>query len=408
MTTPAWRVLRLTALLWIVFQAASAAQGVPPPADDVDVVTAPVTLDGAVLFKVRGASSFPAETRARLISERIAATAADRSIPITSLRAVALDSALRIDAGNQPLMAVIDADATLEGLSRAELAAAHLIQLKQAIAEYRDARTPQARWRSGVRSGIATVLFVGMIALVIALWRWIDRLMERRVQSRIHSVGIQSFEVMRAEQIRAALESMFLGVRIVVFVALVLAYAGYVLAQWPSTRTLARGTAGLVLDPLRTLGASFVADIPRFAFLAVLFVIVRSVLRMLYMFFDAVERGTVTLRKFEPEWAQPTYRIVRFAVIALSLVVAYPYIPGSESEAFKGVTLFIGVLFSLGSSTALSNLIAGYMMTYRRAFHVGDLVKIGDAIGIVMELRLQATHLRTYRNAEIVIPNSQI
>ena len=90
------------------------------------------------------------------------------------------------------------------------------------------------------------------------------------------------------------------------------------------------------------------------------------------------------------------------------MIVAYPYIPGSQSEAFNGVSLFIGIVFSLGSSTAISNIIAGYMMTYRRAFKVGDRVKIGDSVGEVIQMRLQVTHLRTYKNEEIVIPNSQI
>ena len=99
---------------------------------------------------------------------------------------------------------------------------------------------------------------------------------------------------------------------------------------------------------------------------------------------------------------------MRAAVIAFALIVAYPYIPGSGSAAFKGVSLFAGVVFSLGSSSAISNVIAGYMMTYRRAFKVGDRVKIGDAVGDVIDMRLQVTHIRSLKNEEIVIPNSEI
>ena len=121
-----------------------------------------------------------------------------------------------------------------------------------------------------------------------------------------------------------------------------------------------------------------------------------------------MERGGVELSGFEPEWAMPTYKIVRLAIAALGLVVAYPYIPGSDSAAFKGVSLFAGVVFSLGSSSAIANIIAGYMMTYRRAFRVGDRVRIGDATGDVTAIRLQVTHLRTPKNEEVLIPNSQI
>jgi small-conductance mechanosensitive channel len=171
---------------------------------------------------------------------------------------------------------------------------------------------------------------------------------------------------------------------------------------------MSHGVAGLALDPLRTLGAGFVANIPRLAFLLVLFILVRVVLRITRLFFDAVGRGTVTLRRFDPEWSEPTYKILRIAIVAFGLVVAYPYIPGSQSEAFKGVTLFIGIVFSLGSSSAVSNVIAGYMMTYRRAFKVGDRVKIGESVGDVIETRLQVTHVRSLKNEEIVIPNSEI
>jgi len=394
--------------LSLLIAADAGAQGTPALSVEAEVATAPVMLDGIVLFPVRGLSSYPAETRARVISQRIAAVAADRSIPVDALQAVPIENAVRIDAGTQPLMAVVDADGAVERVSRADLAAAHLIRLKQAIAEYRDARTPQARWRAALRTAAATAAFVVTIGLLVWLWRRIDRWMQRRVQARIHAVGIQSFEVVRAEQIRAALRSTLLGVRVVLGLTVTVAFTGYVLAQWPSTRAVSHGTIGLVIDPLRTLAGGLVADIPRFAFLAVLFVLVRIVLRIASLFFDAVDRGTVRFGNFEPEWAQPTYKLLRLAIVAFALVIAYPYIPGSDSEAFKGVSLFAGIVFSLGSSSAISNVIAGYMMTYRRAFKVGDLVKIGDSVGYVREMRLQVTHLRNYRNEEIIIPNSQI
>ena len=109
---------------------------------------------------------------------------------------------------------------------------------------------------------------------------------------------------------------------------------------------------------------------------------------------------------FDSEWALPTYKIVRLAVVAFALVVAYPYIPGSGSAAFKGVSLFIGVMFSLGSSAFIANTIAGYSITYRRAFRVGDRIQVGNVFGDVSEIRLQVTHIRTLKNEEVVVPNS--
>jgi small-conductance mechanosensitive channel len=124
--------------------------------------------------------------------------------------------------------------------------------------------------------------------------------------------------------------------------------------------------------------------------------------------FDAVGRGALGFPGFEADWALPTYKIVRFALVAFGIVVAYPYLPGSQSDAFKGVSLFVGVLFSLGSTSAISNLIAGYVLIYRRVFKVGDMVKIADVIGEVTEFRIQVTRLRSFKNEEVVFPNSQI
>jgi small-conductance mechanosensitive channel len=156
------------------------------------------------------------------------------------------------------------------------------------------------------------------------------------------------------------------------------------------------------------MGRGLVAEIPDVLFLAVLFVLTRYVLMALHVALAAVGRGEITLGGFEREWAEPTYKLLRLAVIVLALVVAYPYIPGSGTDAFKGLTIFLGVLLSVGSSATIANLIAGYTMTYRRAFRVGDRIKIGDTMGDVTEMRLQVTHLKTIKNEEVIVPNSAI
>jgi len=126
------------------------------------------------------------------------------------------------------------------------------------------------------------------------------------------------------------------------------------------------------------------------------------------LYFSGLEHGTIALAGFDREWALPTYKIARWLIIAFALVVAYPYIPGSGSEAFKGVSIFLGVVISLGSSSVIANLIAGYAMIYRRAFKVGDRILVKDLTGDVTDIRLMVTHLRTVKNEEIVVPNSEI
>jgi small-conductance mechanosensitive channel len=111
---------------------------------------------------------------------------------------------------------------------------------------------------------------------------------------------------------------------------------------------------------------------------------------------------------FDADWAQPTYKIVRLLVVVFALVVAYPYIPGAESPAFRGLSLFFGILVSLGSSSTISNIIAGYSQAYRRMFKVGDRVRIDEVTGDVVEVRLLVTHLHTVKNEEVIVPNSKI
>jgi small-conductance mechanosensitive channel len=370
--------------------------------------TAPVELDGHVLFRVRGVSSFPAARRAEAIGERIAAAAANPRITVDNFRILSTEGQVRIVAGDAVLMVVVPADARLEQVTPEALALAHVMRVREAVGLYREARSVDALQGAAVRSLLATLLLLVAIAVAIKVAAKVNHLLMRRLQSRIQSIGIQSFEVMRADRIVAALRSVVSGVRAGVIAASLILYFIYVLRQWPWTRRLSHDLFGFVIAPLQVIANGFVQHLPSLIFLVVLFFVIRVGLKLLRLFFEAIGRGAVTFGGFDPEWAQPTYKIVRIAVIAFGLVVAYPYIPGSESAAFKGVSLFLGVVFSLGSSTAIANIIAGYMMTYRRAFRVGDRVKVGDALGDVIEVRLQVTHMRSVKNEEIVIPNSQI
>jgi small-conductance mechanosensitive channel len=176
---------------------------------------------------------------------------------------------------------------------------------------------------------------------------------------------------------------------------------------FPWTRSLARSLLSLAF-PLRTIGTGVVATIPDLSFIVVLVLVTRVALKVMRIVFDGVASGTVTFKGFDPEWAGPTYRLIRILIWALAVVVAYPYIPGSRSGAFKGISLFMGVIFSLGSSSVIGNVIAGYSLAYRRAFRIGDLVKIGSNTGRVEQIRLMVTHLRTLKNEEIIVPNSTI
>src|SRR5262245_3794209 len=324
---------RRIALLFLIVVAALAtggrvqAQASREATADEVIATAPVDIDGVELFRVRGVSSLPAETRAQRISDAIVGAASDSAVTVDSVHVVESDNRTAIVAGNRPLLTVFDADAVLEQVGRAELAQAHMIQIRQSIIDYRAARSPAALRRSAVSTLIATLVFAAGVVLLLWLWRRLDALLTRRLQARIHTVGIQQFEVMRADRIWAALRNGLLGLRTLILLAGGLVYLGYVLARWPWTHGLSQNIVGFAMHPLEVMGEGIVANIPSLVFLLVLFFAIRLLLRLIRLFFEAVERGTVKLNRFDPDWAPPTYKIIRVAVIAFGLIVAYPYIP---------------------------------------------------------------------------------
>ncbi|WP_342066603.1 mechanosensitive ion channel family protein [Achromobacter kerstersii] len=370
--------------------------------------TAPVEIDGQVLFKVRGLSSFPAGKRAEAITERIKNAAADASFASADLRTDTVGNGTVIMAGKNPLIIVSDADAQLEQTTRDNLAALHLLRIKQAIDEFRAARRADTLLKAGLYCAGATVLLALVIAVLLLLNRWLDKAVSKLLKSRVRAVDIQSFEILRSDTIWKALHGLVLAIGVVTVVASVYVYLQYVLALFPWTRSLSNGLLNVATDTAENLGKSAAAVIPDILILVLIFYLARFALRRVRHFFDAVEHKRVTFAQFEPEWGMPTYKLVRVLILAFAFIVAYPYIPGSETAAFKGISIFIGLVISLGSSTAISNFIAGYLMTYRRVFKVGDRVKVGDVIGEVVSVRLQVTHIRTNKNEEITIPNSQI
>ena len=386
-----------------------AQEGVPDVAQlEQQYPTAPVMVDGVAVLRVRGVSSYPAELRAKTIADRIYDIAANPSIQVDALRIDETDMASQIMADRHLAMNVYDADAKIEGVPRQVVANLYLARIRSAIMAYRADRSAPSLERSAKAAAVATVVFVVLVGAVIWLRRKLDALLDSRYRQQLDALAAKSHEVLSVTRLWKSLDAALRFVRSAVIVVLGLLYLRYIFELFPYTRPAARSVAGFVVAPLLTMWASLVAKIPDLFFLAILVFVVRIILRMLRRFFDAVEQGRVHLRNFEREWAAPTYKLMRPVVIAFAVVVGYPYIPGSGSEAFKGVSLFLGIIFSLGSSSFIANMIAGYSMTYRRAFKLGDVVQIGEVMGVVSGVRLQVTHVRTIKNEEVVVPNSQI
>ncbi|MGZ8216828.1 mechanosensitive ion channel family protein [Methylomagnum sp.] len=398
----------LLALLLANAPHAAAARTESSPATLADIPLANVEIDGRVLFRVRGVSAFPAGARAESIENEIVALAQTPDFDPGQLRIQEGEYRTDILAGDRSVMTLYDADGTLEQAPRQKLADAKLERLRVAIADYRRDRSPEYLRRAAEQSLAAGLAVAAALWLLLRLNRGLGVWMDRRLKQHIQSVGIQSFEFLRAERIFGALRaSLSLAAGLVG--ALLLAFGlHYVLVLFPWTRHSGEALFAVLANPFRVLGGELLDKLPDLVFLSILFVLVRHLLKILRFFFDSVAQGSVQLAGFQPEWAEPSYKIARLAALVFTLTVAYPHIPGSESDAFKGISLFLGLMFSLGSSSFLANTIAGYSLIYRRAFKLGDRVKIGEAFGDVIEMRLQVTHLRSLKNEEIIVPNSTI
>jgi small-conductance mechanosensitive channel len=377
-------------------------------AEEIGLETAPVVVDGRTLGEVRGVAGKPAAQRAADIAGRIVEAARDPVVRPEDLHIVETPLASQIQAGPKLLLGVLDADAAVEQVDRRALAEVELRLVREAIVRYRADREP-AKLRAGaINAFVATAAFFAAIFLLVFACRRIASLAVARLKPRILAMRFQALQFAPGEHAWASLVATARGARFLLVALVVFLYVEYVLRQFPATRPTSERLAGYLLDPLERMGRAFVDELPSLMFLLVLFIVVRFLLRLLRFYFAALGSGAVHVAGFEPQWAAPTYRLVRIGVIAFALVVAYPYIPGSESEAFKGLSIFAGVLISIGSSSFIANYMAGYTLIYRRLFKVGDRVQIGDIVGEVLEMRVQVTRFRTFKNEEVIIPNSTI
>ena len=374
------------------------------------VETAPVVVSGKVRFHVVGISAYPAKRRADEIAERIEALAQDPKFDPKTLRVEDAGAYHQIFPGEsgKVILSVLEADAKSEGVLRTVLAKTLQTRITESILDYRHDRKPAVLTKNALYTLGSTVVLVALLYGVFWTFRRLDRLLERRVKLHMQNLEARTQRIFRREQLWGLLQGALRVLRALVVVFLIYGFTHFALSLFPQTRYAAHTLLQFVVGPLGGMITAVIDFIPDLIFLVVLFIITRYELKLARGVFTAIDNKRLQIKGFEADWAWPTYRLVRMGIIIFSLVIAYPFIPGSESAAFKGVSVLLGVLFSLGSTSVISNVIAGYTMTYRRAFRIGDRVKIGGTVGDVTEMRVLVTHLITPKNEEVVIPNSTI
>lgn len=406
-----WQHLNALALALLASAGSSEAQqpgsrAIPGRPVDSLAVAAPVVLRGdTVLFVSARFGAFSAAERARAIGDRIRALSQD---PPDSLALLRADRLTEIIAGDVILMSVTDDDAAAAGVDRDSLATAYRDALFAELGLVSWSATLRALVVGGLWTVLATIILVLLLRLLRRGIARLESLVAAQRERGMPGLRIRTIELVSPDVVTNFLAGAIRFLRLTAIVVLLYFYLPLVLSFFPWTQRYADRLVNYILDPLQAVLGALVGYIPNLVFIAVIVVVARYGLKLVRLVFNAIGSGALPLGSFERDWADPTYKIVRFLIIAFVAVVLFPYLPGANSEAFKGISIFLGVLVSFGSSSAIANIVAGTVLTYTRAFQIGDRVQIGETTGDVVAKTLLVTRVRTSKNVDVTIPNAMV
>lgn len=370
---------------------------------------APVSIDNKVLFYVQSKIlSISPENRAQIITKRIEKLTKDPLFDVTSITVSAGEINTDIVAGDLIIMTVTEDDAKAADKGRIVLAGEYAAAIRSAIEAQREEYSLHSLAMDAVFALGATLVLILLLIVIKKVFVKIYARLLSWKDVRIRSLKFQKLEILSSAQITNASVKLAQLIRILLILLLLYIYISLVLSFFPWTKRYSVTIFSYIMTPLNAVGQSFITFLPDLFFIAVIVVVAYYVLKAIKVIFEAVARGSIKISGFYPEWAQPTYQIVRFLVVAFTAVMIFPYLPGSNSPAFKGISIFLGVLFSLGSTAAVANVVAGVILTYMRAFKVGDRIKISDNMGDVVEKTLLVTRIRTIKNEDITVPNAVV
>ncbi len=263
-----------------------------------------------------------------------------------------------------------------------------------------------------VKGILYAIAVTAALVVLLALLRLFFKRLGARVEASLaHSdwaFRIQQLELLSAEGFRRGLVWSIRSIHTLSALFVIYIYIPVVLTLFPWTEPLAQPFADYFLEPLSQIWQAMVNYAPSLLNILVIIFCTWLILKLLHGLFIAFRMRYITLPGFHSEWAEPTYKIIRFLVLALSLVMIFPLLPGADSPAFTGISLFVGAMVTLGSTSAMGNITSGLVLIYTRSFNRGDFVQIGDAFGQVVERTLLATRLQTTKNENITIPNSAV
>jgi len=400
---------------------AAHAQTQPAPAAPPAQVSVPAVIGAersqetaTVTFANRPIVVLKARVLGRSPAER--ATGAERSLEDLASQGITgpvesgvFDGGTLIRVANRLVIALTNADIDdLAGETLESVTALAVAHMQQALSEANEVRAPGRIIRAALAAFAALALgLVVLWAIRKAQFALGDRL-TAMAERQLTKSGLADVESVRSSRLLDFQRGLLSTIAVVLELLVTYSVLTFVLRQFPYTRPWGESLSGFLLTTVETLGLGIIEGVPGLFTVVLIFVVTRFVARLSRLWFYAVERGRIKVHWLYPETARPTRRIVTGLLWLFAAIVAYPYMPGSDTEAFKGVSVFLGLMVTLGSSGIVNQIMSGFMITYSRALREGDFVKIGDVEGTVLHLGVLSTKLRTVWNEDVTVPNALV
>ena len=369
----------------------------------------PVVVEGDTLFYLytkRG--GYTPLQRAEMIDAAIMQLGKRFTLHPDSVYIESSDIVTDLMYGNKVIASFTDQDGLWEGRSREQLATD---KRKIVVQKLKELKEEHSLWQLGKRILYFVLVLAGQY-LLFWLTGWLFRKLKVRIQklkdTRLKPISIQNYELLDTQRQVNLLIFLSNLLRYVIMLLQLLITIPLLFAIFPQTKGLAYQIFSYIWNPIKNILVGIVDYIPNlFAILIICFA-VKYLVRLVRYLSREVEAGRLKFGGFYPDWAMPTYHIIRFLLYAFMIAMIYPYLPGAKSGVFQGISVFIGLIVSLGSSTVIGNVIAGLVITYMRPFKLGDRIQLNDTTGNVIEKTPLVTRIKTPKNEVVTIPNSFI
>lgn len=397
------KLLRLTVSAEPIFAQEETGEANPlSDATSDPVYAAHVIVEGEDLFMVRGSSALPANERAEKAAQRIidfAESSGNRSI-VMKVENSPLGKTILVNG--RFMTVTTEADSELEQIDLEVLSQLHAEAIKQAILDYRAGRTEGARVDSVVEALIWTAVFLVVVFLMMRIRNHLPARVATYVEKKFIGTGKATNDMVNSSAMGALVLYALRTVLLIILLFMTYYYLSLVLSAFAETRPVADLLITYLTDPLLAVLTAIVNYLPNLIALAIIIAVTRFILTGVRLFFENVAAGTIRLKDFEKHWCNPTFNIVRVIVVLIALVIGFPYIPGSDSQAFQGLAILVGLMVSLGSNSVIANALSGLFVIYRRS------TNIGEHIGDVVQIKLMETHIKSIKKELISIPNAQL